>query len=313
METRHAHIVREIAATGRFSKAAERLGLGQSALSKIVMRIEDEFGFKVFDRGPQGAALTPFGRQFLEYANVLERETRDLKSIATAMRKGQSGHFRIGAGQTWVSDQLPEIFVRMHKLRPGLRISVFTGTPTEILSRLKTGEIDLGFMAMTVPIGPDLCAEDLTYGQLRVVARRDHPLTKLDRPCRFQEMMAYDWVVGECSETDLTWHWLTSTAQKRGLPRPNVILESAQRELATQALMNSDLLGFQPRHAKAVRNGQLAVISEQRVARMRATGMVWRQNRQIPPGLQFIMDTARNFIAERDAGMDRSDTPELQS
>ena len=75
METRHAHIVREIAETGRFSKAAERLGMGQSALSKIVMRIEDEFGFKVFDRGPQGAALTPFGRLFLEYATVLERET----------------------------------------------------------------------------------------------------------------------------------------------------------------------------------------------------------------------------------------------
>lgn len=313
METRHAHIVREIAATGRFSKAAERLGLGQSALSKIVMRIEDEFGFKVFDRGPQGTALTPFGRQFLDYANVLERETRDLMSVAMSMRKGQSGHFRIGAGQTWVSDQLPEIFVRMHKARPGLRISVFTGTPTEILVRLRTGEIDLGFTAMTVPIGPDLCAEDLTYGQLRVVARHGHPLAQLDRPCRFHEMMEYDWVVGECSDADLTWNWLATTAQKRGLPKPNVILESPQRELATLALMNSDLLGFQPRNAKAVLNGQLAVISEQRVARMRATGMVWRQNRQIPPGLQFIMETARDFIAERDAGVDAAATPELQS
>lgn len=312
MEIRHAHIVREIASTGRFSKAAERLGLSQSALSKIVMRIEDEFGFKVFDRGPQGAALTPFGRLFLEYANVLERETRDLKSVATSMRKGQSGHFRIGAGQTWVSDQLPEIFVRMHKARPGLSISVFSGTPPEILARLKTGEIDLGFTAMTVPIGPDLCAEDLAYGRSRVVARHDHPLARLDRPCRFDEMLEYDWVVGECSETDLTWNWLTSNAQKRGLPKPNVVLESAQRELATQALINSDLLGFQPRNAKAVLNGQLAVISEQRVARMRATGMVWRKNRQIPPGLQFIMDTAREFIAERDAEQKHSATTELQ-
>lgn len=311
METRHAHIIREIAATGRFSKAAEKLGMGQSALSKIVMRIEDEFGLKVFDRGPQGAALTSFGRLFLEYANVVERETRDLKSVAMSVRKGQSGHFRIGAGQTWVSDQLPEIFVRMHRLRPGLRISVVTGSVTDILGGVRSGEIDLGFTAMTMPTGPDLCSENLTYGQLRVVARRGHPLAQLDRPCRFHEMMEYDWVVGECSESDLTWNWLTSTAQKRGLPKPNVILETPQRELATQALMNSDLLGFQPRNAKAVLNGQLAVISEQRVARMRATGM-WRKNRQIPPGLQFIMETARAFIAERDAGLDDSADLELQ-
>ena len=310
METRHAHIVREIAETGRFSKAAERLGMGQSALSKIVMRIEDEFGFKVFDRGPQGAALTPFGRLFLEYATVLERETRDLKSVATSMRKGQSGHFRIGAGQTWVSDQLPEIFVRMHRQRPGLRISVFTGSVTDILARLKSGQIDLAFTAMTVPLGPALCSENLTYGQLRVVARPGHPLARLDRPCRFHEMMGYDWVVGECSESDLTWNWLTSTAQNRGLPKPNVILETPQRDLATQALINSDLLGFQPRNAKAVRTGQLAVISEVRVARMRATGMVWRKNRQIPSGLHFIMETARAFIADRDAGMEPSDSLE---
>ena len=105
-------------------------------------------------------------------------------------------------------------------------------------------------------------------------------------------------------------YWLTSTAQNRGLPKPNVILETPQRELATQALINSDLLGFQPRNAKAVRTGQLAVISEVRVARMRATGMVWRKNRQIPSGLHFIMETARAFIADRDAGMEPSDSLE---
>lgn len=313
METRHAHIVREIAATSRFSKAAERLGLSQSALSKIVMRIEDEFGFKLFDRGPQGSTLTAFGRQFLDYANVLERETRDLKSVATSMRRGQSGHFRIGAGQTWVSDQLPEIFVQMHKARPGLRLSVETGSVSEIIGKVSSGEIDLGFTAMTMPLGADLVSEDLTYGQLRVVARRGHPLTRLDRPCRFDEMMAYDWVVGECSAADLTWNWLTSTAHARGLPRPTVVLESPHRDLATQALMNSDLLGFQPSNAKAVLTGDLAVISERRVARMRTTGMVWRRNRQIPAGLHFIMETVRAFIAKRDAGQARPASLKHQS
>ncbi len=303
METRHARMIREIAETGRFSAASERLGLGQPALSKIVRRIEDEFGVRLFDRGPQGAILTPFGRLFLDYAQVIERETRDLATIAQSMRKGDSGHFRIGAGQTWVHEQLPEVFVRVHRARPGLRLSVVAGSVPDLTAKLTSGQLDLAFSSMTVPFGPELCVEELTHGQLHVVARKGHPLSLLDRPCRFDEMMEYGWVVGECSQMDLTWEWLTTTARKHGMEKPHVVLESYQKHLTTRALLSSDLLGFQPRNSPPVVSGELAIISEQRVARMRATGMIWRRNRQISPGLEFIMDTARQVIADRDAAI----------
>lgn len=298
METRHARMLREIAETGRFSIASERLGIGQSALSKIVRRVEDEFGAPVFERGPQGATLTSFGRVFLAHAQVLERETRDLSAAATAMQKGQRGHFRIGAGQTWIHDLMPTIMNQVHAARPNLSLCVVTGSVPELVDQVTTGDIDVAFASETVPMTRELISEELLRDHLLIVARKDHPLTRLGRPCELRDLWQYGWIVGECNGSDQAYSWLLSVAESEGVAKPSVVFETHQKHLMISLLQTTDLLAFEPRHAPALLRGDVVPVSDHLFARERGTGMIWRRRREIPPGLQFVMDTARAVAAD---------------
>lgn len=298
METRHARMVREIAETGRISLASERIGIGQPALSKIVQRIEDEFGVALFDRGPQGSSLTPFGRLFLEFAQVIERETNDLMATAQSMRKGESGHFRIGAGQTWIHDLMPTILHKVHAARPNLSFSVVTGSVPDLVDQLVAGQVDLAFVSMTIPLSEDIVAEELIRDRLRIVARRDHPLSLQDSRPTIEEMLEYSWIIGEAINTDLPYSWLIKTTTQLGLPKPKIALETHQKYLMVEMVKNSNLLAFEPGNSPAVRNGEIVVLSEQPLGKPRGTGMIWRKEKAIAPGLQFLMDTVRTISAE---------------
>ena len=299
METRHARLVREIAETGRFSLASERLGIGQPALSKIIRRIEDEFGVKLFERGPKGATLTPFGHTFLEYAQLVERETEDLMATTLAMRKGESGHYRIAAGQTWMHDLIPAILARVVTERPGLRVNVRSGNVPDMLELLAEGRIDLAFVSLTVRMGDEFCVEELNRDHLSIIARRGHPLVLGDGPPSLSEMLRYGWIVSEANKLDLGYRWLASAAERQNLPPPKVVVETNQRNLLIDLVKNTDLLAFQTSKLLAVASGELVVISERRIMRERGAGIVWRRGRPVPPGLAFIMDVARSVCTER--------------
>ena len=308
METRHARMLREIAEAGRFSTASERLGIGQSALSKIVRRVEDEFGAPVFERGPQGASLTSFGRVFMAYAQVVERETRDLSAAATAMQKGKRGHFRIGAGQTWIHDLMPTILREVHSARPNLTLRVVTGSVPELVDQVASGDIDLAFGSDSVPLTLDLVFEELIRDQLMIVARKDHPLSRLGRPCELRDLWEYGWIMGESNHSDQAYSWLLTVAQNEGLPEPTIVLETHQKHLVVSLVQSTDLLAFEPSHAPVLLRGDIVPVSGQQIARQRGTGMIWRRRREIPPGLQFVMDTARNVAAASRRGPDNRDS-----
>ena len=58
----------EVAATGSFVNASERLFVTQSAVSLRIQRLEDSLGKQLFQRSKSGAELTPAGREFERYA-----------------------------------------------------------------------------------------------------------------------------------------------------------------------------------------------------------------------------------------------------
>ena len=148
---------------------------GQPALSKITRRIEDEFGEKLFERSPQGVTLTPFGRAFLDYAKVVERETQDLANISRALRAGESGLCRIGAGQTWAHGLLPAIVAKVNAMRPNVAMSIVTGSVAVLLEQLLAGQLDLAFVSLEPPLSDELDFEALNRDHKHIVARRDHP------------------------------------------------------------------------------------------------------------------------------------------
>ncbi|MEN2257749.1 LysR family transcriptional regulator [Paraclostridium benzoelyticum] len=73
----------EIARCGSISKAAKNLLLTQPNLSSSVKNLEDDIGFKIFQRLPRGVSVTNKGAQFLEYAESICRDVENINSIGS--------------------------------------------------------------------------------------------------------------------------------------------------------------------------------------------------------------------------------------
>src|SRR6185295_2135129 len=92
---------------------------------------------------------------------------------------GKLGQARIGAGPSWLSRHLPVSISRVMGQNPNVRFTVDTGFPDRLIGRLRLGELDIVVGALPDNrVDPDLRFMRLTSDVIRVVGRKDHPLSK---------------------------------------------------------------------------------------------------------------------------------------
>ena len=104
-------IFHSVAEAGSFTKAADRLGLSQSAISRQISALEDELGAAVFHRHARGLVLTEQGEILLETAREIARKMAMTVSALQERRDEPAGHLRItttvGIGTVWLTHHLP--------------------------------------------------------------------------------------------------------------------------------------------------------------------------------------------------------------
>ena len=77
----------ESAATGSFSAAARKLDLTPAAVSKSVLKLEDELGLRLFNRSTRQLRLTHEGERFL--ARMLPGHFRGVSDLMRDLRPGE--------------------------------------------------------------------------------------------------------------------------------------------------------------------------------------------------------------------------------
>lgn len=167
---------------GSFAKAAERLGVAQSSLSKSIARFEDELGVTLIERSSRGSRLTPAGRLLGERARALVEETERLRRDVTLMAGGRPSEVRIGVASALTRGFLPRFTLAAAEAMPDIGLD-FEVSPSERLLQLLEGRrVDLVFAGRpraAVPSGFDF-VDVLTAGSVLAVAP-GHPLARLNR------------------------------------------------------------------------------------------------------------------------------------
>ena len=135
-----------IAEEGSFTRAAERIGRTQSAVSMQIQRLEQILGQKMLQRGKGGSVqLTPHGAFLLDRA----RELLALNdSIWTNFQTpAMRGVVRLGTPDDYALRYLPPLLRRFADTHPAVEVDVLCAPSFELAERLKAGELDLTLLS----------------------------------------------------------------------------------------------------------------------------------------------------------------------
>lgn len=158
----------EVAATGSFVNAADRLFVTQSAVSLRVQRLEDSLGRQLFTRSKAGAEMTSAGREFERYALSLIKIWEEARQ-QVALPEGFTGSLSIGA-QYSLWPGLGFRWIDTLKLkRPDLNIRAELGMPDRLTRFLIEGAIQVGLL-YTPQLRPGLRVERVLEEELVMVA-----------------------------------------------------------------------------------------------------------------------------------------------
>lgn len=136
-----------VAETEHVGRAAARLHISQSPLSRQIRQLEDVVGVRLFDRERRRIRITPAGRWLLGHARELVGRSDALVRDARAMRDGDAGQIALGfVGAALASGILPRVLRRLRSERPGVRIVLRQLSSSAQLAQLRAGELDLALV-----------------------------------------------------------------------------------------------------------------------------------------------------------------------
>lgn len=120
---------------GSFTKAGEILNYSQSAISRMINDLENEWNITLLERSKAGVKLTSDGLSILPYAKNLCEEYRKLQMQVDNLNGLQSGIIRIGTFSSVATHWLPNIIKEFQKNI----VILIMNYCLEIIQKLKTG------------------------------------------------------------------------------------------------------------------------------------------------------------------------------
>lgn len=154
LDVRRMRVLREVAARGSFSAAAEALSFTQSAVSQQVAALERETGATLVERGARGIRLTEAGEALVRHTDAVLARLDDAEEELEAIAGLRGGRLRMAAFQSAGATLVPRAVATFHERHPDVDLSMIEGEPSEAIPLLKSGEIDIAF-AFELPARPE--------------------------------------------------------------------------------------------------------------------------------------------------------------
>jgi len=173
-----------VADLGTVSKAALRLRISQSALSRQISDLEYECGFKLFDRIGRRLFLTTRGEQLLEDCRGVLGQIGSLGERIELLKRGDTGVLKLAAPPQTIESVLSGFLPRYAKRFPNVRVKLTEALGMDQVALLERGEVHIGirhdqgvnpwFESLALPSG---CVSSVTSAWPRRHGRYRVPCT----------------------------------------------------------------------------------------------------------------------------------------
>ncbi|MFD6105249.1 LysR family transcriptional regulator [Nocardia salmonicida] len=158
---------------GHFTRAAQRLGVPQSSLSRRIKTMEHLLGVALFQPVGRGVTLTPQGRDLYERTRGLVRALDDAVHRVRADADPDSGLVRFGFPLTLGPVSIPSLLAQFHTRAPRIRLHLVQAHGEALAEQVRDGRLDLAVM---IPPPSDLPTVDLGRQRIDLHVSRTHPL-----------------------------------------------------------------------------------------------------------------------------------------
>ncbi|MET3180380.1 UNVERIFIED_ORG: DNA-binding transcriptional LysR family regulator [Variovorax guangxiensis] len=168
MDTRQMRCVIAIAEAGSLTKAAERMGLAQPALTQTLNRLEQELGTRLFTRSRRGATLTDAGLAVIDDLRASLAYGDAATERARAIGAGRAGRLTIGFVTHAVYEVLPNALRRLRAEHPQLDVVLREMSNAEQVAALEGGRIDIALLHP--PVSVTARVHELRLGEEPMIA-----------------------------------------------------------------------------------------------------------------------------------------------
>jgi DNA-binding transcriptional LysR family regulator len=225
MELRHLRYFVAVGEEQHYGRASRRLRVAQPALSRQIQDLEEEVGFKLFDRLPRGVKLNPAGKLFLEDVKLILQEVSDATVRAGRVARGRSGTLRVGftENSSW-RGVVPDSFRRFREQQPDAELQLQPASSLEQLDAIRSGRLDAGFANFMPRTDPELDQLTVAVNPIELAVPKRHPLTK-EKKLRLRDLAEAAFVWFPRRAGPALYDRLMHECYRGGLRSPRIVQE----------------------------------------------------------------------------------------
>ena len=176
--------------TGSFSRAADRLGRTQAAISLQIKRLEELLGQPVLARTSRKTGLTPTGETLAVYARRMIALNDE--AYARICHPAETGLVRLGAPEVMTSTHLPQILLMFRRHHPRIALSVTCDLTEVLLGGFERGDFDVILFKRNGKLrqlGMPVWTEPLVWagGRDSVIEGDTVPIILSPHPCLYRQ------------------------------------------------------------------------------------------------------------------------------
>ena len=286
-----------------FGRAADRLQIAQSALSRQLLELERKLGARLLNRGRRSSiSLTHAGAALLAEAELAIQQLDRAELVAKRTARGEIGRVEVGYVLSAVlSGLLPRVLKAFRSAHPSVQIQLIAMETPRQIEGLRTGLLDVGFIRPRADY-PEGVAANVVHREPFVIAvGNEHPLAA--RSVDIRALAQENFIAPQFDETSGFVEHLAALGARGGFePR----LAYRVRDFITAATMASAGYGvvLAPKSIASIQSGNIVCKSIRGYDAMAELAVAFR-TAALSPAAQLFVDFAKGSSAEVDTSPSR--------
>ncbi|SOE83670.1 transcriptional regulator, LysR family [Burkholderia sp. YR290] len=228
LDIRQLHYFVAVAEDEHVGRAAERLHISQSPLSRQIAQLEEKLGLTLFERSQQRIRLTTDGRTFLEETKAFLTHANRLESLARRLGRGDEGGLCIGYLENAMhSGVLPTALRALQEKRPDIHIALYNYQSAEQVVGVRQRSLDIALVCEPPAADdPELDCGQVLNDPMLLAIPDGHPLAR-KKKFTPEDLAAQKWIGVMHKEGALRHDNFIAACAKAGFT-PNIALEATE-------------------------------------------------------------------------------------